>query len=208
MSKKKVNLFVPIVAVVVISLLAVLIGCQEKKNSVPPEALSQQLSCPFTATAKIKMKDMTMQADINKSSEQAFTFRILEPENLKDLQFTYDGEDMQISYKGMSVSVADDSLIAKGMAAVMMRAINASSQETGISVKQKDGALLLNGKSEDGKFSMTLDKKNGSILSMELPELDLECQFDEFVFHKKEQQETGNTQSEENVSGVESKTEQ
>lgn len=197
MSKKKVNLFVPIVAAVVIGLLAVLIGCQEKKDSIPPEQMSHQLSSPFTAQAKIKTGEMTLQADINKTAPEAFTFQVLEPANLKDLQFAYDGKDVTVSYQGMSVSVGDDSLIAKGMASIIMKAINSASADTGVTVRQQDGAVLLKGENEDGKFSMKLDKKNGSILSMEMPEMDLKCEFDNFAFQKPSEPESTSSGAEE-----------
>lgn len=170
-----------------IALAGVIFGCLNMFGNKPisdteQKKFSQTLNKSFSAKANIKLDQTTLVADINKTAPDAMTLQIAEPDTLKDLCFTYNGSDIVVSYKNMQVSLTDDSLISKGIAGMIMKAVNASTEESGISMHTKDGVLVLTGKTEEGKFTMQVDKKTGSILNLSIPSLDLECEFSNFMF--------------------------
>ncbi len=192
-------IFIPI-AVVIFVVIGTIIITGSWKGSPPPEQISNQLSQPFSATANIKMKNMVMVADINKTSPQTFTFAIKQPATLKGLAFQYNGTDLNVSYKGMSVNIADDSLLAKGIAAMVIKAVNAASEETGVTMQEKDGALWIHGTNQDGDFNLKLDKQNRSLLSLDMPSLDLNCEFSNFLFQPQTTSEPSQSQNTSDIS--------
>lgn len=187
MKRKNINLFIPTVTVGVAICLTVLISCENSKKLPDPEQLTPLVSQPFTASANIKFDDITAVADINKTSPQQFTLKVVQPEHLKDLTFRYNGSQIGIDYKGMSVDLNDDSLIAKGLTAIILKAVNAASEQSGVKVDTRDGALWIDGETEDGEFNLKLDKNTGSFLELNMPDLDLECEFTDFIFQTPEQ---------------------
>ena len=143
------------------------------------ENLVQELQQPFS----------TATADLNRTAQNTFTLHLTEPAALKDLSFQYNGEDITASYHGMSVSISDDSLVAKTLAGVLFRSLSSATEGTGVDISSKDGILLVKGENEDGRFSMQIDPKHSSILNLEVPSLDLSCEFSDFLFQKNTESE-------------------
>lgn len=166
-------------------------GC--RKAEAPSKEIQQDLSQPFTATATVRLDQMTLTADVNKTSPQKFTLKVSEPKSLEGLTFDYNGEKIGVSFKGMSVDIADDSLTAKIMAGLILKSINAASEESGVTVVQQDNGLLIQGENENGDFEILLDRENGSILKVNMPDLDLECSFSDFLFQKTQSQNNTET---------------
>lgn len=169
---------------VIVALIVIFAGMAIKKKITPPKTDVPNISNPFDAKATIKMKDLVMEADINKTENGACTIKIKEPSKLKDMVFQYDGQDVKVSYKGMSVKLDDDSKLANSIASIIVKSIDKASSPSGVNVDIDGKKLLVNGESDAGKFQIALDKKTGSMLSLKVPQVDFECNFDDFVFKK------------------------
>lgn len=173
--------------IVILFLLLMFWGCQRKDGggaAQSPEQISAAISRPFDAKATIRLKDLVMTADINKTSADALTMIIEEPKTLSGMKFSYDGTDITVSYMGLSIKLDENSKLVSSAANLIVGALNKAASPSGIDVRLQEGALLVSGKSDDGDFSIKLDKANGSIVSIALPELDFTCNFDDFVFKK------------------------
>lgn len=158
----------------------------KKEEELPPTVVEDYLTQPFTAKATIRLQDMTLETDINRTSPQKFTMKVTEPENLEGLQFTYDGETVGVSFKGMNLDVSDDSLAAKMMAKVLFYTINSASGESGVTVTQIEEGISIKGENEQGDFEILLNKENGSIIKFNMPNLEFECSFTDFLFQNGE----------------------
>lgn len=161
-------------------------GCQRKGDvgggKASPEQISASISRPFDAKATIRLKDLVLTADINKTNADAITISVDEPKTLSGMKFVYDGKDITVSYMGLSIKLDEQSKLVSSVASAIVKALDQAASPSGIDVQMQDGALLVSGKSEDGAFSITLDKSNGSLAELQLPELDLTCRFDDFIF--------------------------
>lgn len=175
-------------AVIGAGILAVIVSKGRPVSEEKQRQLTNDLSRPFQATANIKLDEIILTADLNKTAANQLTMQITEPPTLKDLSFSYNGTDITVSYKGMSAVINDDSILAKALAGIVMRSINSATENTGLHVAEQDGVLVVEGKSPDGTFILQLDKQNGSILNLSVPQLDLECEFPQFFFSDTSQQ--------------------
>ena len=93
------------------------------------------------------------------------------------MKFQYNGNDIEISYLGMSVKMDDDSMLANAMASAIVKAVDTAARGSGITMKNSGKAILMKGENENGSFELTFDRENGSLLSLNVPALDLECTF-------------------------------
>ncbi len=134
----------------------------------------------FEAKATIKLKDITLVGDVNKTKDNTCTVTIQSPENLKGMKISYDGKDIVVGFKGLNVNLNGDSKLVNSIAKIIVNSIDNVNDDIG--VKIDDDTLKLNGKSDTGRFNMTLSKTNRSIMSLSVPELDFECEFDDFIF--------------------------
>lgn len=159
-------------------------GCS--RRSSPPAAdqrdVAAALSRPFDAKATIKLKDLVMTADVNRTGQGQATIQINEPKTLSGMAFAYDGQDIRVSYKGLTVKLDENSKLVSSVASIIVNSIDAASSESGVDVRLDGGALVISGESDSGRFQITLDKENGSIATLNVPELDFECRFDDFLF--------------------------
>lgn len=131
----------------------------------------------FDVKATIKMKDLTLVADVNRTKEGTATIKVKEPKTLADMQFEFDGKDIKIGYKGLFVKLNEDSKLVSSLISIMVNSIDKAASESGIDVRVNGKELIVSGDSESGRFSITLDKEKGSIATINLPELDFECNF-------------------------------
>lgn len=173
--------------------LLLLAGClfflfyDRNSRSDPPEAdhLTDSLDQPFTATATIRLDGTTLVADLNRSSESAFTLQLVQPEALQGLTFQYDGSRITAAYHGMEVTISDDSLVAQALAGILFRSIQQATAGSNVEISQSNGILTVQGRGEDGDFSLQIDPRRRTILSLSVPSLDLSCEFSDFLFQPK-----------------------
>lgn len=147
------------------------------KNAAQKQATAI-LKKSFDAKATIKMKDLTLEADVNRTTNGTATIKVKEPKTLADMQFEYDGKDIKIGYKGIFVKLNENSKLVSSLVSIMVNSIDKAASDSGIDVRVNGKQLIVSGDSDSGKFSITLDKEKGSIATITLPELDFECNFD------------------------------
>lgn len=152
------------------------------KNSTLPRQTEVSLKNPFEAKATIKLRDLTLVADLNKTAARQATFSIKDPPALNGMTFIYNENELTVSYKGLSVKLDENSKLVKTAMSAIIAAIDKASTPGGVSVSLEDSGLKLSGETDSGGFDILLDRKNGSIARVSLPELELECSFDDFLF--------------------------
>ena len=150
----------------------------------PPDAtkVAAQLSQPFDAKATIRMEDLVLTADVNRTVPGQLTLSVTEPAALSGMQFAYDGTDVTVSYLGLSVRLNDDSVLVTSLVRMIVDAIDKAASNSGIAVSIDGENLLVSGETAAGDFDLRLNPEDGSIASLHLPELDFECRFDNFLY--------------------------
>ncbi len=134
----------------------------------------------FSATADITYGDLSVTAEIARSAADNITLTINSPEQLNGMQFSFDGTDTRVSYYGISFTIPKNTATAKALASAVFSAINSAAEQSGASVSQNDGQIVIEGKIDEGKYSVTLDSDTGAIVSLSMPDLNLECSFSDF----------------------------
>lgn len=172
--------------VVVFGILFFALGNRGGSRETPQtgEDVAAQLSQPFDAKATIRMEDLVLTADVNRTAPGQLCLAVSEPASLSGMQFAYDGEEITVSYRGLSVRLDDDSILVTSLVKIIVSAIDKASSPSGVNVAVEGDALVVSGESDSGQFDIRLDKANGSIASLHLPELDFECRFDDFAYAK------------------------
>lgn len=180
--------FVLWLAIIVIG-FGILFFAVGRRSSARPDgqspdaaAVASQLSQPFDAKATIRMEDLVLTADINRTAPGQLTLAVTEPAALSGMQFAYDGTDITVSYLGLSVRLNDDSVLVTSLVRMIVDAIDKASSQSGVNVSIDGETLLVSGESASGDFDIRLNPEDGSIASLHLPELDFECRFDDFLY--------------------------
>ena len=182
---RKIKITLLAAAVLLAAGLLLFLGLQLRRGHDAPQQETLPdgtLDRPFTATATIRLDGATLVADLNRSAENAFTLQVQEPQALQGLAFSYDGDEILASYHGMEVAIGDDSLIARAMAGIVFRSIQEATAGSGLEISRSDGSLTIRGTGEDGEFSLQIDPERHTILELNVPALDLQCEFSDFLF--------------------------
>lgn len=166
------------IGLVAVVLLLNLLGGRSKAG----EMVSTNIHRGFDAQATIMVEDVVMLCDINKTVLGDMTISVIEPDTLNGLTIAYNGDDITTSYKGMSFTMDDSSVVATSIGKIILSAINKASSPSGVEVKMLDSSIVIDGETDQGRFSITLDKNNGNIVSLNVPNLDFICNFDEFLW--------------------------
>lgn len=167
--------------VLCIILCTLMIGCS-KKSDKPPEQMSKTLNQGFNANAKIKFGDIEAEAIFDKSNENSCMVEFSQPKVLNSLKLIFDGESINVSYLGLNLELNENSALTKTVVSAIINAIDSSVKDSGVRVSKENNAIIIDGKNENGEFNVKLDKKNGNIISIDIPALNIKCNFENFKF--------------------------
>lgn len=151
-------------------------GTLVKESDIPTVA-NEILSSNFNANANIKMQDITLNADVNRTSSNAITLSIQEPKSLEGMNIQYNGDTVNINYKGMSLGLSKNSKALSSVANILMSAIETATAGTGVEIKNVESGISVNGVTDAGDFSILLNPSNNSIASISSQNLDFVCDF-------------------------------
>lgn len=95
-------------------LLILCFACSKKSedDAIPPADMTKS----FTAKADIHFGDVAATATINRIGDGVCDVTLISPQALNGMKFQYNGDQITVSYLGMSVELDDDSLLANAMA--------------------------------------------------------------------------------------------
>lgn len=149
-----------------------------KPQTLSPEKAAAQLAQPFDAHVVIRMENFTMDGDLNRTAPGKAALRVTQPETLSGMQFLLDGDTVEVQWKGLSVKLDEDSRLVRAALSQIIRTLDGAAAEKGIRARMEGEALLISGEQEETRFELRLDPETGSLLSLQLPELDFDCRFD------------------------------
>ena len=155
-------------------------GCAggERPVSAPDaETVSEAVQKPFDAVAQIKMGGIEATADLNKSEDGVFSFAFTAPKTLAGMTITMDKENIGLSYLGLSIEADSEAVLNSAVTKAIVAAVNKAAEPNGITIGVEGTAFTVRGETESGEFLITLDQRNQSLLSLSIPNLDLECHF-------------------------------
>ena len=152
-------------------------GCGRPAETVTPESAAQAAGQSFDVSAAIKMGGVEAEADLNRTEEGVCTFQFRKPEALSGMTVALDRDTIRLSYLGLSVEADSEKVLGSSMTKAIVSAINAASEPNGITVGVEGSAIRIDGETEAGEFTLQLDQKEQSMLTLSIPNLDLECHF-------------------------------
>ena len=156
-------------------LLILCFACSKKSenDAIPPADMTKS----FTAKADIHFGDVAATATINRIGDGVCDVTLISPQALNGMKFQYNGDQITVSYTGMSVELDDDSLLANAMATAIVKAVDMAARDQGITMKKSGKTIIMKGENDSGEFELRLDKETGSLLELKIPSMDLECTF-------------------------------
>lgn len=171
-----------------LALSLMLSGCGGAGGKQPSEneqqKVSSNLNRGFDAKATIKMGDIEAEADINRTKEGVCTVELTSPKGLSGMTFSFDQQNITVSYMGLSLELDNDSVLTSSMTKAVVASINMAAEPHGVSMAVEGEALIIKGATESGDFTLKLDRSNYSVLTLSIPNLDLECNFNPFSYQQ------------------------
>lgn len=173
---------------VFLMLSVVLSGCGTETGGQPSENEQQKVSSSlnqgFDAKATIKMGEIEAEADINRTKEGICTVKLTSPKGLSGMTFSFDRQNVTVSYMGLSLELDNDSVLTSSMTKAVVASINMAAEPHGVSMALEGEALVIKGTTESGDFTLKLDRSDYSVLTLSIPNLDLECNFNPFSYQE------------------------
>ena len=172
MGRKKAAL---LAALMVLS--GMLAGCGREPAAPSSEEVSRAVQKPFEAAADIQMGGVAATVDLNRTEDEVFSFVFHEPKALDGMTVTMDDENIGLSYLGLHIEADSEDVLNSAVTKAIVAAINQAAEPEGITVGVEGSAVTVSGETDAGEFTLTLDQKNQSLLTLSIPNLDLECRF-------------------------------
>jgi len=167
---------------VFVILLSVILftSCAVSDNNITKseeEKILSSLNGNFDIQAQIKMGEIKAEADINRTKEGTGTIKITNPRNLSGLTFSFDKEDVTVSFLGLSLKLDNDDILNSSLTKGIIASINKAATPHGVTLSADGNIITAKGETDSGDFSLLIDRNNKTLISLSIPELNLECTF-------------------------------
>lgn len=146
-----------------------LFGCRKAKAAEP---LSTDFVCAFHA----QYQNMTVDGTLTRHTAGTLLLEFSNPETLAGLSAEWGDESVRLRYKGLSYTVAPDSLPESALGESLMAAFDAAARGEGTR-KETDGSVTVNGLSGTVPYTYVYDKLSGAPLSLSAPSIPLDVTF-------------------------------
>ena len=140
---------------------------------------SPQLNTAFCVTAHMEYEDMKSDAAITRMDINQWNVEFSSPDTLAGVILTFNDNNVEASYNGLSFSVPKSALPIKSMIATFIEAVESNAQLSELEGKEKDNEIVVDGETELGKYSMKFDKNN-NLSGFEMDNLKLTISFTDF----------------------------
>lgn len=155
-----------------------LAGCDGKKqeDTKALEQAKKQLNSSFQTTARVRYKDLETQMVIYKKPMNCAVVTFDSPKSLQDMKLTFYTEKVAVQYKDMNFDFIPDSVPGQAASKLILSALNNAMAEEGVQITQQEQTLVISGQIEEGDFKLTLDRENGNILKLSVPDSQLDIE--------------------------------
>lgn len=165
------------IGIAAMTLLLGFAGCKSKQNQEQAAAeLQKKMSQSFETTAKVTYKGLESVMTIYKEPMNCALVTFNAPESLKNMKMTFYNDRVTLQYKDMSFDFVPDSVPGQAASKMVLSALNTALNDKGVSVRQEDNRLVIDGRIDAGTFSLVVDAENGNILKLSIPESELELE--------------------------------
>lgn len=155
-------------------------GCQQETES--PPTLHADMTKGFFCAADITFGEMKMTADIRRRGPGLCQITFTSPQLLNGMDFSFSGEDVTLSYHGLSYQFGEDALPAQSVASSISSAMDLLANTSALNITALSGDLLLTGETQLGEFYLTVNDESGAVIALEVPRIHLKAEFSEFTF--------------------------
>ena len=165
---------------IILTSLILLTSCgnaEKPLTKTEEEKIVSSLNRDFDMKAQIKMGNVTAEADVNRTKDSMGTVKITNPKSLSGLTFSFDKNDVTVSFLGLSLKLDDSGILNSSLAKALISSINKAATPHGVSLSAKDDVITAAGETELGDFSLLIDRNKKTVLSLSVPDLDMECTF-------------------------------
>lgn len=160
-------------------ILVALCGCQKKLNSEDANTAAQKFSADFSSKADIRYRETGSKITLERKGEQ-FNLTFCGGDELDGMKFTLNTSDGSgtAEFNGVSVPFESGENMPVKVLADVFNVIKDSQQ---LRVWESDGCLIA-AQNKSDNFFVAADMKSGEIISISVPVLDLEINFESFKY--------------------------
>ena len=147
-------------------------ACGKARTTAIPD-----LNKLFTTTASITYGKFEAEATVNRLGNGLWDVEFVKPTTLAGVKLSYNGEDITASYMGLSFSIPKDAAPIKGILSMIFNSIDKSAEKVDMPYAEKDGISVYSGTSDQGDYTISVEKSSGNLVGFELPDEKLKVEF-------------------------------
>lgn len=153
-----------------------LAGCSTLSGSTDwtAEKVAALFAGDFSTDTQMSLGELEMTGELHQT-DGVLTLGLLTPEHLEGLSFAMTGEDMTVSYKGLSIQ--GDSVPVPGLGSSVAMVLDVLVDPAQLTLSDET-PIQVSGDTENGRFVLTMGEDGPTTL--EIPALEFNCQFTQF----------------------------
>lgn len=143
----------------------------------------ENLGGNFVATALLEYGDTTVEAEIVKEQANRYTMTITAPDSLKGMKVKLQDDDIFVQYGILKYQVKNEDFPNTAAIKLLVNAVFSAVSEDAVLEAESD-TLVVSGNVGVGEYFLTIDRKTGHMLKLEVPSENFLLVFRTFAYSK------------------------
>lgn len=167
-----------------VGIMFCLVGCSspKPKESIQPTKATENLNTSYTSTMDISYHEIRATATIDQQYPGNYKIKFTQPAVMSGMELETEGQLIRIKYRELSAQFNSDEFFDSSIAKTVISTLNNVTVEEGLEFSLENESLIVSGVGETGKFNLRIDRKNGNLLSLDVPDEELKVEFKDFKF--------------------------
>ncbi len=148
-------------------------ACSKKADAVDLNRL-------YSVTAEISYNGFNSTASLSRLGNGAWDINFTAPETISGMNITYVNETAEVTYKGLSFSIPKEEVPLSSIGEILTKVLDNAATASDTQYTEKNDKIKVKGETAGNKYELTVDKKSGAILNLEIEAIKLDASFTEF----------------------------
>lgn len=179
-----------IFALIMVGIMSVSMAACDKIGGSSKE-ITPNLDNQFSCDMALEYGDMNCDAILKRYGVGTWEAEFISPDTLAGITMSFDGDNVTANYKGLDFSIPKSALPVKSILCNLIDIIDETASQEKIEAEDKKDYLVIEGKAEQGDYTIQLDKNTGNLVSFEMPGLDLKINFSNVTLGQTQTTTTG-----------------
>lgn len=155
-------------------------GLEKNRDEELKNLAREECSKSFDSICSFSVGEIKGKLSLGKRENEHYSLVFLSPSSISNMKFEIEGDKIIIGYKGIEKEMDKSELFSSSVIKIISACLSSTEIGENINITSGKDCIEVTGATDDFNFKLLLNKDTMDMLSLSVPEEDLELKFENF----------------------------